>query len=238
MNSANYFLPADYQGNLDRITFDESEGEYWDQDRLAISMKYQFGVYAFASRLIKRRRCKTVFDIGCGPGGKLSWLHRQHPKVQFTGFDQPNAIAFCQKQYDWGHWISDDFDHPRPIEDGEQADLVVCSDVIEHVSEPDRLLDYIGKRIARGGVALLSTPDRARLYDEESLRPSNRYHMREWAADEFESYLADRGYRVLKIFHQLPVRIQLGRVFYSQVVQRFIRGQSTKYNLVCLVEKI
>jgi|TARA_R100000501_G_scaffold14680_1_gene26552 SAM-dependent methyltransferase len=233
--SNRYFLPKDYQGNEARITFDNETETYWDARRLGNSLRYQHQVYALASKLISEHSFQTVFDVGCGPASKLAWLHSRHPDVHFTGFDQPNAIAFCLKHYDWGEWRADDFDHPEPFGQSEKADLIICSDVIEHLTDPDHLLDYVMQRIKPDGMVLFSTPDRERLYSKISKKPRNPYHIREWAALEFISYLRNYGFEIVHTEHQLPVRMAVTKTFWAQVVRRAFRGQSIFYNFVCLV---
>ncbi|MBV7257571.1 class I SAM-dependent methyltransferase [Pacificimonas sp. WHA3] len=234
--SNRYFLPSDYQGNEARLTFDTQEATYWDEKRLGISLRYQHQVYALASKLIFENGFQTVFDVGCGPASKLAWLHDRHPEVEFTGFDQPNAIAFCKDRYAWGNWVGDDFDSPAEAHPEQKADLVISSDVIEHLTDPDRLLDYVKRRLKPNGVALFSTPDRARLYNEDSKRPRNPYHIREWTAEEFKSYLSDSGFKIVRSEHQLPVRVAWTRTFRDQVLRRALKGQSLFYNFACVTQ--
>lgn len=61
--------------------------------------------------LIKKFHVKTMVDYGCGKGGLKEWLRRYSP-VEVTNYD-PCVLEFSE--------------HPHP------ADLVVCTDVMEHV---------------------------------------------------------------------------------------------------------
>lgn len=233
--SQRYFLPDDYEGNKARLTFDSQNETYWDEKRLGISLRYQHHVYALASKLISENRFRRVFDVGCGPASKLAWLHSRHPEVEFTGFDQPNAISFCKSRYNWGTWVADDFDSPAHTDLKDKADLIISSDVVEHLTDPDSLLKYVKRLLAPHGLALFSTPDRERLYGKPSKRPRNPYHIREWAAEEFKAYLIDSGFTIVRSEHQLPVKVDLTRTFRDQVLRRALKGESLFYNFACLV---
>ena len=72
------------------------------------------------------------------------------------------------------------------------TDVIVCSDVIEHLVDPDELLDYI-KAISYKYL-ILSTPDRDLVYkpSDEGCNgpPANEAHVREWNYQEFDEYIS------------------------------------------------
>jgi hypothetical protein len=77
--------------------------------------------------------------------------------------------------------------------------LVICSNVVERVSDPRRLLSGIRCAISEGGMALISTPDRNRLRPKAAMGPpTNPSRIREWSADEFALLLESCGFEVTK----------------------------------------
>jgi hypothetical protein len=70
-----------------------------------------------------------------------------------------------------------------------RADLVIASDVIEHVPDPDALLQYILCIAPRS--VILSTPDRNLLrLGTHNGPPLNPTHLREWSMAELHAYLS------------------------------------------------
>jgi 2-polyprenyl-3-methyl-5-hydroxy-6-metoxy-1,4-benzoquinol methylase len=72
--------------------------------------------------------------------------------------------------------------------------MVIASDVIEHLPNPDRLLD----KILRSGckVAIVSTPERVAMYGfDHDGPPRNLRHVREWTLLEFRAFLTASGFR-------------------------------------------
>jgi hypothetical protein len=81
-------------------------------------------------------------------------------------------------------------------------DLLICADVIEHVKNPDALLDFIKR--AKPKTVVISTPDRdvlVELFYKWYLEtdpawtgfngpPFNQCHLREWSFVEFENYIS------------------------------------------------
>lgn len=207
---------------------------YWNAGRIRNAAWYQYPVYQFAAQLIARRSISRVIDVGCGAGIKLASLQTRFPRVEFVGIDQGEAVAFCLKTHRFGQWLVDDFD--RPATGAPSGDLVICSDVIEHVRNPDTLLAYLKARLRPGGCLLLSTPDRDALHGPGCRECPNPSHVREWNIQEFGQYVMSRGFRILEHRRQYPVKIGLNRLFLRIVRRRLLAGRSLKYNQMCLVE--
>jgi hypothetical protein len=69
-----------------------------------------------------------------------------------------------------------------------KADLVICADVIEHLDNPDDLLDFIDDIDFR--LLIISTPERDGQAGKNDFGPpENTSHYREWNAVEFKNYL-------------------------------------------------
>ena len=84
----------------------------------------------------------TVLDYGCGSGHFVEFL--------------------SEKGFKWSHGYdaySPGFDDPERLE--QRYDCVVCQDVLEHVPEPNALLDELGDLVAPGGLLAMGTPNAA-----------------------------------------------------------------------------
>jgi hypothetical protein len=86
-------------------------------------------------------------------------------------------------------------------------DLVVCADVIEHVLDPDELVEFIHAMNPR--YVIFSTPERDLVYSPEDHRrfgpPRNFGHLREWNFQEFRKYISQQFHI---IDHMITNRMQ------------------------------
>lgn len=236
MAKDNYFIRSDYLTNP-AATFDTSEEIYWDDQRAKNAAAYQKAVYDWAERLIRTRRLNSVADLGCGTAVKLSLLQQRMPEVQYFGYDQPNAVRMCREYYDFGEWFPVNFDHPEMIEFAPR-DLVISSDVIEHLDNPDNLLECIKRISDENTLILLSTPERVRLRGGGCLYSPIKHHVREWSESEFSRYVESRGFKILET-KMLPGFDCFSDVqFFKRAVRRWFRLKTIRYSQALLIKKL
>jgi SAM-dependent methyltransferase len=77
-------------------------------------------------------------------------------------------------------------------------DCVVCSEVIEHVTDVDGLLSEIHRLLKPGGRAVITTPIRLTELPEEPT------HVREWFPSEFAALIASGPLRLLRHEQIIP----------------------------------
>jgi len=154
-------------------------------DDTALTDEYQREVYERAAELAKSEGLRTIYDVGCGSGYKLVHYLSDYDT---TGFEVPRTLEYLRREYPdrkWAEVSFSDRDVPR-------ADFVVCSDVIEHVPDPDALMEFLVS--VTGKWLVLSTPDRELAYSKFSPYqlgpPSSDHHMREWSMHEFHRYVS------------------------------------------------
>ena len=194
-------------------------------------------MYQYAQTVLLSRKYSSVIDVGCGPGTKLARLVANTSPESSAGIDLPESIDLCRKMHGEPiKWIEADFSSEDDIRLEQRYDLVICADVIEHVVDPDSLLDLMKRLVNPGGMLLISTPERTRLLGESALVPSNRYHIREWSEDEFLAYLKDSGFENGKVEYSLPVRVWPNSIFYREVIVRALHGKKLRYNMICSIE--
>ncbi|NND50337.1 MAG: exopolysaccharide biosynthesis protein, partial [Rhizobiales bacterium] len=101
------------------------------------------------------------------------------------GFDLKPMVSFLKKKYPGRDWRVSNF--KNTIE--EPADIVICADVVEHIPNPDRLMDFLARLHFKK--LILSTPERGLMYDcDHSGPPLNPHHCREWTMVEFWTYVS------------------------------------------------
>ena len=122
-----------------------------------------------------------ILDVGCGDGA-LSGLIRQNLGLSVSGVDaNPLAIdlardAFVRRDLEGQFKCINGYNTGEP----ENAyDAVVCSDVIEHVQEPLKMLSEINRVLTPGGHLVITTPIRF------SHGPVDPMHVQEWFTTDF-----------------------------------------------------
>jgi len=202
-----YELPPGYRHRQEPKNFDDTGNEdHWQRE-----------VYEFAAALAAEKGLRTVYDIGCGSAFKLVHFLGSYDTV---GFDVEPTVKILRERYPTRRWELADFSRALP-----SPDLVVCSDVVEHVADPDVLMRHIAGLNARHTV--LSTPDRDLLYEEYDFHrlgpPHNPTHLREWNAKEFKPYV-QRFFEVLD--HRITNREQATQMIYCRSIPQARSGPS------------
>lgn len=181
----NYYIAPGYRCRREGTYFDDMENtDNWQRE-----------VYEYAAEVMEKFCLNSVYDVGCGSGYKLVKFLGKYNTI---GFDLEPTINSLMQKYPDRQWNISNF-QDRNIE---RADLVICADVIEHVPDPELLLDFLD-RIAKDKI-IISTPERNFLYRPGSRYrygpPTNPSHLREWTADELYRYVS-RKFTV--IHHQI-----------------------------------
>jgi ubiquinone biosynthesis O-methyltransferase len=110
---------------------------------------------------------KKVLDIGCQYGVFSFYLAQKGAKV--TGMDISRRwIDRCRREAEDKYGDKElDFlvgdAQQLPFED-KSFDIVVCSEVVEHVDHPGNVMSEINRVLVPGGVLVLSTPNTASYY--------------------------------------------------------------------------
>jgi SAM-dependent methyltransferase len=228
-----YFIKNGYIINQVPITSEEfSEVNYWNKDRISASKYYQYSVYKDAIKLANECGAKTLCDVGCGTGEKLKNIHKSDSSLKIIGVDQSHVINYCLKNHNFGEWLVDDFAKPSS---NFSSDITICSDVIEHLVDPDILLGYLKRITVPGGLILISTPDRDRVRGRNCLNSPNKQHIREWNFSEFACYLLSHGFILQKHYHAPAVKFSMNKVFFQELFKRMMNGKTLNYNQVALI---
>lgn len=102
---------------------------------------------------------KTVLDVGCGGGILCEALRKAGAQV--TGLDvASDAIAIAREHAD--HEKLDINYVSMPIEEFEQGsfDVITCMEMLEHVNNPELVLEHCRRLLKPGGILFLSTISR------------------------------------------------------------------------------
>jgi SAM-dependent methyltransferase len=99
---------------------------------------------------------KTILDVGCGVGEMEGFLADRLPGRAFTGIDlSPVAIDSCRRRMPSLDWrVVDIVRDELPT----GFDVVLCSELLEHLDQPDLALNRIAETVRPGGIAIVTVP--------------------------------------------------------------------------------
>jgi 2-polyprenyl-3-methyl-5-hydroxy-6-metoxy-1,4-benzoquinol methylase len=144
--------------------------------------EWQRGVYETAYSLLQKTGGTSVIDTGCGSAYKLIDMFG---KFNTTGIELEKTWQWLLEKYPLNNWLSYDHTNPSQLE----CDLLICSDVIEHLKVPDEMMDFL-RRINFTWL-VISTPERNSVRGENDFGPpENVSHYREWNNLEFATYVS------------------------------------------------
>jgi SAM-dependent methyltransferase len=174
----------------ERTLPDVPEENYWFRRHLAA---YEW----IAARCSGRR----VADLACGEGYGSEVLARRAAEV--IGMDaNPEAHEHARLRYRrpnlrFERGLVEEFSGP--------CDTIVFLQTIEHVQEPDRLLDRFA---VAAPLAYISTPNRLTLAPPGAAKSDNPWHVREYTLDEYRELLAPHysHVEIVGLFHARKLR--------------------------------
>lgn len=141
-----------------------------------------------------------VLDYGCGDGALLGWISRAvGPSGSAVGYEpKEEARMLARRLFERHSFKAELYDSIEGLATG-FFDRVVCSEVIEHVPDPARLIRDIHRVLKPGGRAVVSTPIRLTETPEEPT------HIREWFPSEFRALVAGGPLKLLRHEQVIPV---------------------------------
>lgn len=149
-----------------------------------------------------------ILDLGCG-GGHNGALLKQAGAREVVGVEQDaGAAAQARKRLD--AVVEGDLARLEPTRLGEAPfDAVLASDVLEHLAEPEVVLQRVLTRLRPGGAVVVSLPNVAHVWVFANLlmkrwpRKSSgifdRTHLRFFGKRDMVRLLEDAGLRVLRV---------------------------------------
>jgi len=199
MNGNNYYIKEGYICNPAK-TFDKEEtDQYWSDERLEASRLFQYHVYEYAFKVFNKHKFRTVADVGSGPGIKtIDFFHDKAEKI--TLFDQPSTEKVIEKRPENVDFIPIDLDNLDGVDIKTKYDIIICADVIEHLKDPDQLLEFLKSISHHQSIIIISTPERDIRRGINNKQSPNEEHVREWNKEELYKYIYSKGFNIEKHF--------------------------------------
>ncbi len=129
---------------------------------------------------------RKVLDLGCGTGYGARLMAETASEV-IAADVSPEAIHYARENFSAAHlhYMLTDATHLSFASNS--FDVVLCFEVIEHLTRQESLLKEIQRVLKSDGILIVSTPNR--LFYTEERKLVNPYHTREFSFGEFRDLL-------------------------------------------------
>jgi SAM-dependent methyltransferase len=158
--------------NSGPLASDEAYQQVYKQEFYPLVQHLNFALQPSAAARLKfvmrvaatcQKSQATVLDIGCGPGAMLCRILKDHPTWQAYGLDiSPTAVSYsrrlarhCGIEPRAQFQVADAACLPLQ---SQSADMVIASEVLEHVPELESALRETARVLAPGGRAAITVP--------------------------------------------------------------------------------
>jgi len=137
-------------------------------------------INSYASLKRKRLEDINILEIACGRGGITFPLASLDCKVKVFDIDD-SCVEYVQNRIDHDKIpnLTVTVDDGYTFVDGETYDIVVASEVFEHVLEPKRLAENITRSMAKGSHLIVTTPNGYGPWELMN-RVNPLYYLRKW----------------------------------------------------------
>ena len=141
----------------------------------------------------------TLLEVGSGVGFQLAVASYRGWKVTGMELDADTA-RFCKRTFGCDVFSADLESHTFSRDD--QYDVVVMSEVLEHLFSPASSIQKLVGVLAPGGVLLLSTPDLSHpfhiLFQQADPMWAVASHLTYWSREGIENLLESTGLTIVK----------------------------------------
>lgn len=179
----------------------------------------------------------SVCDFGCGDGGLLERISAAIGRAYVCGVDlsevQINQNRQRMPKVGWATADLADAAFIYPFD--RQVELVIASEVIEHLDAPGCLLDNAYKALLPGGRLILTTQS-GKIHETEKFVG----HVRHWSAQELSQALRQAGFGQVQTwnegfpFHDLSKH--LANIRPAQTIKKFCHADySLQQKAICLI---
>ena len=179
--------------------------------------------YDQISSVVQRLAPQKILDVGCGDGRLARAIRARCGDVVIHGCDVSTAALTRSEGLDRQYSV--DLNCEALPEPGESFDLVIASEVIEHLIMPDRTLEELIRVLKQGGHILLTVPNvafwRFRVQALSGQVPSvtaDERHLHSFSASLLEHLVRKAGLQVVQL---------------TGLRQRFNRLSQLHFTLLC-----
>lgn len=164
---------------LDNVeSLNQSRG-YWLKAK-SQDEKFINAIYLDILNLARIKNGLWIADVGCGTGVLVDKLISQFPESRVQGFDFSSAkIEQCKKHYGQANETFDVHDIYVPF--SEKRDVLVATEVLEHLEKPELALKNLIAGLVPSGRAFITVPN--------GREDTFRGHIHFWSPESWSLFL-------------------------------------------------
>lgn len=153
----------------------------------------------------------ALLDVGCGDGHLLSLVRDRFPQVRLRGVDFAEGALADTPASLRERIVVGDITNLAACLPGERFEVVVCSEVLEHVDDPQAVLRAIASVLAPRGLVVVTVPGGMRYWSDLDVAAG---HCRRFEHDELGAQLAAAGLDVERVYGWGAL---VGRLYYRVI---------------------
>ena len=149
--------------------------------------------FARAVRFAKRRKLRSVLDVGCGSGAFLDKAKAAGLETHGIELNTGAAKVSSGKGHKVVSRLLEDFTDNDP-----RHDLVTAFEVLEHVTDPRGFFESAAQRVKPGGYLAISVPGRDGLNGFCDINPHQwpPHHVTRWRVQDLERLGEEAGMEI------------------------------------------
>lgn len=149
-------------------------------------------ILSYISKLDLRGR---ILDIGCGDGYLLNELSKRSEEIYGLDISE-EAIELAKSRFNNSvHYLIGDTQKSETLPKL-KFDLIICSEVLEHVKDDERSITNMCNLLIEGGKLIVTTPHRQEYWSEHDTAAG---HLRRYEIDDLAKKLMRNGMKLLKV---------------------------------------
>jgi SAM-dependent methyltransferase len=141
----------------------------------------------------------VVADLGCGSGVLLSKMRERSTELRCVGLDvEPLALELARKVLPGGEFHRVDLSSPDAVLPSGlegSADVVVCSEVLEHLDTPSAAVTLAGSLLRPGGVFVVTVPSGPMTQFDRAIG-----HVRHYDLSSLSALLDGNDLRIVRLY--------------------------------------
>jgi len=195
---------------MSKAAYDQGWQDKWDD--MKRYGPFSCHIRRILKNIIRPLNVRSILDVGCGQGSLLTELKLEFPHLEPFGIDiSKAAVDLARQRVPDGHfWIMDIARDSL----NKKCDLVICSEVLEHIPDDDLALRNLREMTSK--YLVISTPQgRMRKFEQQV------GHVRNYAPGELVKKLEVNGFDVVSV-------IEWGFPFYSPLYRDFLEFIGSK----------
>jgi SAM-dependent methyltransferase len=161
------------------------EKHWWFVGRREIILK-------LIKKFLPRRKNIKILEIGCSGGPLLNLLISQGYSYVVGIDNSKEAITLCKERGFKNVFLMDGV---NPHFDSEQFDIIIASDVLEHIQDGKRALKAWQRIVKRGGIIICFVPALRILWSKHD---EDNKHYQRYTKKDLEHLFRDKGYTIIR----------------------------------------